>query len=119
GSGSCAPAVIRVADGSKGVDLVVGSGQSTADSQAMLTFPAATTLAVSLRSGATCSGAVPSGANVVIQYRAAQGGDADACPSGAFCSGVCTTTAVDPDHCGGCAKACSLEHAANAAVSGA
>jgi hypothetical protein len=47
------------------------------------------------------------------------GGTPEGCPRDQVeCHGTCTDTAVDPNHCGGCDRACSVDHGSPECVSG-
>ncbi len=103
----CPAAVFRFGDGTKGQDLVLTAGQNWSDSGPItLTYAAGATLQASLRTGSTCPSNTGADANLLVEYKAQDSGDADSCP-GTLCSGFCETPSSDPANCGSCGTVCA------------
>ncbi len=109
GDPACSPAVLRVSNGSKGMDIYITGNQTEVDSgSGSLTFPAGTNLRPALRTSALCPpGNPPSNTNLTVEYRTSNTGDTDACPSNqTSCNGICESTSLDPNNCGSCGTNC-------------
>jgi hypothetical protein len=117
---SCKPTVLRVGNGSTGQDIVLTAGQSGDDSGAMsLPTAAGSTLQLQVQTPASCPQTNPADANVLVEYRGQQSGDAQVCAqSGLACNGVCEETQSDQNNCGACGVVCPISQPCNAGSCG-
>jgi hypothetical protein len=106
---SCSSSALRVMAGSNGQDVVLTASQALQDTGAMsLPVSAGTNLQVQVQRPAACTQTNPADANVLVEYRAQQSGDAQICAqSGLACNGICEETQTDVNNCGGCGATCA------------
>lgn len=104
----CRPAVLRVANGATGQDILLAPAQS-ADDSGTISMPTAagSKLQVAVQTPANCTQTNPADTNVVVEYRAEQSSDTQLCAqSGLVCGGICEETQSDPNNCGACGTIC-------------